>query len=84
LVAEDPEREGHLQVLQPLNVSDSTSIADAVAEHASIFTLVNSAGVGLDLPWCTCPLATSVSAETRNFTGVVEVCEAEQRPSFPF
>ena len=73
--------QNRVHVLQ-LDVSDSISIVEAAkaiaAHYAPIYALVNNAGVGLDLPWCSRPLAASVAEETlrANFTGAVEMCEA--------
>ena len=73
--------QNRVHVLQ-LDVSDSISIVEAAksiaAQYAPIYALVNNAGVGLDLPWCSRPLAASVAEETlrANFTGAVEMCEA--------
>ena len=54
-----------------LDVTNSDSIraaAQKVAqEHKSIFALVNNAGVGLDLPWCSRPLACSIASETLRY-----------------
>ena len=51
-----------------LDVTNSDSIREAAQkvarEHKSIFALVNNAGVGLDLPWCSRPLPVSVASET--------------------